>query len=72
MEKKEKSCKFIKAWIGECENSVLPGEDYCVDHFEMTCDLKECEKQAHKTCPVTIGLVCGTPLCKEHDHSDHK
>lgn len=52
-------CGFLEAWVGRCTNTAP-----CVKHTTQTC---WCGKQATRNCDVTGTLVCGAPLCAEHE-----
>jgi len=62
-------CKYTVHWKGKCDQKTIPGSEYCLEHHEKKC--RVCGEQATHDCPVTISLVCGTPLCNEHTHKDH-
>lgn len=70
-----KTCKFNRAWIGNCKNPVVGAVesddpfiddthegDFCEKHQGIKC---KCGNQAVRECSDTLGpMVCGAPLCK--------
>jgi len=61
------SCKFTIAWVGECGNETIEGEDFCTEHFGLKCS--SCGTQATHSCSETIGaFVCGALLCNDCEH----
>lgn len=62
------SCLFRNAWVGECKNETMDGEDFCEEHLQKQC--VSCGEQATHECHETMGpLVCGSPLCNECEHT---
>lgn len=57
------TCKFVKAWIGDCNAPTEQGQEYCEIHSKMVCAV--CGKQATHDCAETYQFVCGIPLCDE-------
>lgn len=54
-------CGFDEAWIGKCDKPLAKGSTCCETHTGKECVV--CKQQATRTCPATMGLVCGTPTC---------
>lgn len=62
-------CTFDVAWQGECgDPAVESNPPRCREHADETCAV--CGAPAIKQCHATRGLVCGRPLCDEHDIND--
>lgn len=57
-------CPFLEAYIGRCGNTAVEGSDFCEKHAEYRC---WCGAQATHNCDVAVSLVCGAPLCDNHD-----
>lgn len=60
-----KTCRFIRAWIGQCNEPVEDG-DFCEEHTKSKC--YKCSSQATRDCAHTSFLVCGFPMCAKHRH----
>jgi hypothetical protein len=58
-------CKFTVAWVGQCKEEAVEGQDYCQEHLKARCS---CGAQATHTCDATMGLVCGANLCNDCEH----
>ncbi len=59
-------CKFYVAWVSQCKH-VADESGYCEEHKQIVC--KSCGKKATHSCSETMGLVCGSPLCNECEHT---
>lgn len=59
-------CKFNEAWVGQCKNEATEN-GYCAKHKDLYCS--SCGEKATHSCPETMGLVCGAPLCDECEHT---
>ena len=58
-------CKFIKAWIGNCNRTS--SDSFCEEHEGIAC--VNCREQATHECEETMGMVCGAPLCDDCEHT---
>ena len=62
-------CIYEIAWRGLCTNLATEG-DFCAEHAEILCSWPQCfkdKKHAVKECNYTGGVVCGMPICEEHE-----
>lgn len=59
-------CIFVKAWIGQCTAETVDGL-FCEKHADSLC--RSCGSKAIQECSETMGLVCGTPLCNDCEHT---
>ena len=57
----DKQCQFIKAWIGQCKNTMP-----CEEHASLECS--SCGAPATSECAETGQFVCGEPLCDDCEH----
>lgn len=65
-------CAYQPAWT-DCQNEAESGERFCSEHGEKKC---WCGQQATHECGIAVSLVCGQPLCDDHEccfrtHSEH-
>jgi hypothetical protein len=60
------TCKFSRAWIGECDKEA-DESGFCREHGKEKCCV--CGTQATRTCSETMALVCGAPLCDDCEHT---
>lgn len=59
-------CKFTEAWVGRCKKNSDESK-YCEKHKDIKC--VSCGKQATHACHETMGLVCGSPICDDCEHT---
>jgi len=62
-------CRYDEPWQGECGKPTVSGSDFCEEHHGRLC--RVCKDQATRGCPHAGSLVCGAPLCDDHNHSHH-
>ncbi len=55
-------CIFDEPWIGNCNTPVEEGE-FCTEHLQEKC---WCGNQATTKCDVSMGVMCGMPVCSQH------
>lgn len=60
----ENGCIYVPYW-GKCgDETVTNNPPLCEEHLGKTC---WCGKQAVEQCTVSARMVCGQPLCAEHE-----
>ncbi len=62
----QRLCEYDRAWTTVCKKPVKAkkGPPICTNHRHNKC---WCGKQAVRECCHTGQLVCGFPLCAEHE-----
>lgn len=64
-------CVYELAWSGPCSKDTKSDLNVCPEHLTKRCVV--CDKHAVRECDTTMGpLVCGEPLCAEHNHNDRR
>lgn len=56
-------CGFHTEWVGHCTKD----KQTCKKHKGLVCS--SCGAPATRECGETMGLVCGTPLCDDCEHT---
>lgn len=59
-------CTFSLAWIGPCKEAA-GNHQFCQKHKDKKCS--SCGEQATHECSETMGLVCGSYLCDNCEHT---
>lgn len=64
MSELENNCRYTIAWFGPCKK---PADEsgFCPKHNGTLC---ECGKQATKECPMAGSMLCGKPICDDHNY----
>lgn len=59
-------CKFIKAWIGQCEKEASV-DGFCKEHTGIKC--VSCGAQATQECSESGQFICRAPICNDCKHT---
>ncbi len=66
-----KLCKWQSEWDYHPCSKIAVERGFCEEHAKRACSHPDCSNMATKPCSHTGALVCGVPICDEHEYCHH-